>query len=91
MTHVPAHDLAPGVPIARRSFRRSAMAASVPVLADGLSAPALATGGQAPANVRVSHDGEDEHLTVPGRQPTRFPAICSRYACSPWAMWPICD
>jgi hypothetical protein len=67
------------LPISRRDFLGGALAASS-LVAAGLPARALATGDPTPVNVRVSHDGRDEHgepcLAVNPRNPRNLLAAC---------------
>jgi hypothetical protein len=66
-------------PISRRDFCRSALVASS-LVAAGLPAQALATGDRTPTNVRVSHDGDEQHLSpclaVNSRDPRNMLAAC---------------
>jgi hypothetical protein len=67
------------LPVSRRDFCRSALAASS--LAAGFPSRALAIGDPTPTNVRVSHDGHDDHaepcLAVNPRDPRHLLAVCN--------------
>jgi hypothetical protein len=65
-------------PVSRRDFCRNALGVSA-LLAVGLPSGALAIGGGTPTNVRVSHDGHDDHaepcLAVNPRDPRNLLAV----------------
>lgn len=74
------------LPVSRRDFCRSALVASS-LAAAGLPSRALALGDRTPTNVRVSHDGHDDHiepcLAVNPRDPRNLLAVCQRESGAP--------